>query len=63
KNMPVILQVITHIVPARYFLLIIRGIMLKGSGIELLWVEGLFLLVLATVLLAVSTKKFKLRVD
>jgi len=63
KNMPMILQVITHIVPARYFLLIIRGIMLKGSGIELLWVEGLFLILLSIVLLTVATRKFKLRVD
>lgn len=62
KNMPLVLQVITHIVPARYFLLIIRGIMLKGSGIELLWVEAFFLVVLAIVLLSVATKKFKLRV-
>ena len=62
KNMPLVLQIITHIVPARYFLLIIRGIMLKGSGLELLWVEALFLVILATILLSVAIKKFKLRV-
>ncbi len=63
KNMPMILQIITHIVPARYFILIIRGIMLKGSSIELLWVEGLFLILLTIVLLAVATRRFKLGVD
>ena len=63
KNMPLVLQIITHIVPARYFLLIVRGIMLKGSGIELLWVEAAFLITLAIVLLSVATKLFKLRVS
>ncbi|HHI03044.1 MAG: ABC transporter permease [Candidatus Zixiibacteriota bacterium] len=62
KNMPLILQIITHIVPARYFLLIIRGIMLKGSGLELLWVEASFLILMSILLLSVATKKFKLRV-
>ncbi len=63
KNMPLVLQIITHIVPARYFLLIVRGIMLKGSGIELLWVEAAFLIALSIVLLSVATKLFKLRVS
>ncbi|RKX19180.1 MAG: ABC transporter permease [Candidatus Zixiibacteriota bacterium] len=63
KNMPLVLQIITYIVPARYFLLIVRGIMLKGSGIGLLWVEAAFLIALAIVLLSVATKLFKLRVS
>jgi ABC-2 type transport system permease protein len=33
KNMPVVMQVISHIVPARYFLIILRGIILKGTGL------------------------------
>jgi ABC-2 type transport system permease protein len=62
KNMPVILQYFTHIIPARYFLLIIRGVMLKGSGLSVLWVEALFLIILSVVLLAIAVKRFKLKI-
>lgn len=62
KNMPLLLRIITHFIPARYFILIIRGIMLKGSGIEVLWIQALFLILLAVGLLAIAIKKFKLRV-
>lgn len=43
ENMPVPIQVITHVVPARYFVTIVRGIFLKGIGMELLWGQVLFL--------------------
>jgi ABC-2 type transport system permease protein len=62
KNMPYILQLITHIVPAKYFLLIIRGILLKGSGIEVLWIEAAFLIMLTVLLLTLAVKKFKLHI-
>jgi ABC-2 type transport system permease protein len=62
KNMPQLLQYITYIVPAKYFLLIIRGIMLKGSGIDVLWVQAVFLVLLALVLQAVAVKKFRLKI-
>jgi len=62
KNMPIVLQAITHIVPARYFISIIRGIMLKGSGIGVLWIQALFLILLAALFLFIAVKKFKLKV-
>lgn len=62
KNMPAVLQYVTYIVPAKYFLLIIRGIMLKGSGLAVLWEQALFLIVLAAILLGAATKKFKLKI-
>ena len=43
ENMPVPIQVITHVVPARYFVTIVRGIFLKGVGLHVLWGEVLFL--------------------
>ena len=61
KNMPDILQYVTYLVPARYFILIIRGIMLKGSGITVLWVEAVFLAALTMLLLFAASKKFKLK--
>ena len=45
ENMPIPIQVITHVVPARYFVTIVRGIFLKGIGIELLWGQVAFLAV------------------
>jgi len=62
KNMPIVLQGISHLVPARYFLLIIRGIMLKGSGVDVLWPQAAALLLLTVALLAAATKRFQLRI-
>jgi ABC-2 type transport system permease protein len=43
ENMPLPIQIITHAVPARYFVTIVRAIFLKGVGLNVLWVEVLFL--------------------
>jgi len=63
KNMPIILQGVTYIFPARYFILIIRGVLLKGSSLNVLWVEAAFLLALAIVLLFMANKLFKLKIS
>ncbi len=62
KNMPTVLQYISHLVPARYFLLIIRGIMLKGSGIEVLWPQAAALVLITAALLGAASKRFLLRI-
>jgi len=62
KNMPPMLQAITYIVPARYFLLIIRGVMLKGSGLAVLWVQAATLIALTAVLLTAAAKRFKMKI-
>jgi ABC-2 type transport system permease protein len=62
RNMPAALQYISYLVPAKYFIRIIRGIMLKESGITVLWGEAVFLIVLAALLLAIATKRFQLKV-
>ena len=43
ENMPVMIQAITFVVPARYFVTILKGIFLKGVGLEVLWLPTLFL--------------------
>ena len=43
ENMPVPIQIVTRVVPARYFVTIVRAIFLKGVGLRVLWVEVLFL--------------------
>ncbi len=63
ENMPPILQAVTAIVPARYFLVVIRGIFLKGVGVETLWRELLFLSAFAVLMLVVSSAKFKKRLE
>ena len=62
KNMPVVLQVISNIVPAKFFVIIIRGIMLKGSGFAVLAPQAAALILLMAVLMFVAAKKFKTRV-
>ena len=62
KNMPRLLQWISYIVPARYFIVIIRGIMLKGSGITVLWPQAVGLAALAFALLAIAARKFRIRI-
>jgi ABC-2 type transport system permease protein len=62
KNMPRLMQYVTYLIPARYFILIIRGIMLKGSDITVLWVEAVFLIGLTMLLLFAASRKFKLKI-
>ncbi|MBK7142864.1 MAG: ABC transporter permease [bacterium] len=59
KNMPIPLQVVSHLVPATYFLNIVRGIMLKGAGITVLAPQAGFLLILMVVFLTLAVKRFK----
>jgi ABC-2 type transport system permease protein len=62
KNMPQIMQYVTYLIPARYFILIIRGVMLKGSDLTVLWAESIFLVILSMLLLFAASKKFKLKI-
>jgi ABC-2 type transport system permease protein len=57
ESMPVVIQVITHVVPSRYFVTIIKGIFLKGVGLSVLWVDVVFLFVYAAVVFLVATRK------
>lgn len=60
-SMPRALQLVSGIVPARWFLVIARGIMLKGVGLEFLWRETLVLVAMTAVLLALAMRSFKPR--
>lgn len=63
SSMPVIFQYISRIVPATHFLKVIRGIMLKGSGVHNLIAPIAYLLVLSIVLITVSVRKFSTRLE
>lgn len=61
ENMPLPLRLISHIVPAKWFIIIIKGIMLKGVGIELIWKETVILMGFLAFFILLSIKKFKPR--
>lgn len=63
SSMPVILQWISNLIPARWFLVIVRSIMLKDSGLLFLWKETLVLLVMTLGFIALSVKNFKVRLE
>lgn len=63
ENMPLPLQFLTYIVPARYFIAILRGIYLKGIGIELLWLNGLLLTVYALIMIIIANRKFSFKLE
>ncbi|OFW12294.1 MAG: hypothetical protein A3H29_12715 [Acidobacteria bacterium RIFCSPLOWO2_02_FULL_67_21] len=55
ENMPEVIQPITYAIPLRYFLVILRGIFLKGIGLEVLWPQALALLGWGVAILALAT--------
>jgi ABC-2 type transport system permease protein len=59
ENMPLVLQLLSYLIPARYFITIVRGIFLKGVGLEVLWLEMLLLVVYAVLLFWATTRKLK----
>jgi ABC-2 type transport system permease protein len=61
ENMPWILQWLCLIIPPRYFIIIIKGIMLQGNGIMYFWKETLVLAGFTVVFIALSVRKFKIR--
>ncbi len=63
ENMPLIFQWIANILPARWYFLIIQSVMLKGLGIADVWVELCILLGMMVVLLAISLRKFNIRLE
>jgi len=63
ESMPWPLRAISNIVPARWFVVVARAIMLKGIGLSYLWRETLVLAVMAGVLLVLSTRSFRERLE
>jgi len=58
-NMPQIIQWFTFINPMRYFLVVVRGIFLKGVGIEVLWLQLVPLLIIGFAVITLSALKFR----
>jgi ABC-2 type transport system permease protein len=62
QNMPVVIQFLALFVPARYFIEIVKGIFLKGIGLELLWFNLLLLVVYGAAMFYLATKKLRQKV-
>jgi ABC-2 type transport system permease protein len=63
ENMPRALQLVTYLVPARYFLEILRGIFLKDVGLRVLWENVVWLLIFSLVMVFISAMKFQKKLD
>lgn len=59
ENMPRVIQAVTYLVPARYFVTILKGIFLKGVGLRALWWEVLLLIVYSGVLFLLATWRMR----
>ena len=61
ENMPLPLQIVSNVVPAKWFNLIVKDVMIKGVGFQEVWKETLVLAGMTLFLLLLSIKKFKIR--
>ena len=62
-SMPLPLQIISNIIPAKWFIIIVKGIMLKGVGLSFIWKETLILAGMTLFFIVLSTKKYKIRLE
>lgn len=63
ENMPKVYDYVSMILPPRYFITIIKSIMVKGTGFMFIWKETLILFVMTVFFIALSVKKFKIRLE
>jgi ABC-2 type transport system permease protein len=63
ENMPAAIQQLTYAIPLRYFLIIVRGVFLKGVGLDALWPQAVGLAVIGSVLLGGALLRFRKRLD
>ncbi len=63
ENMPTVIQYLSYVIPLRYFIVIIRGVILKGLGFAELWRQFLILILFGVVILFFSSLRFKKKMD
>jgi ABC-2 type transport system permease protein len=59
RNMPLIIQGITYVLPARYFLVVLRAIILKGAGLSAFWDQALILAIYAVIMIGISSLRMR----
>ncbi len=63
ENMPIVLQVISNIVPAKWYYIIVKDVMLKGLGIASIWKETLILAGMTLFFITIALRNFKIRLE
>jgi ABC-2 type transport system permease protein len=63
RNMPAVVQYLTFLNPLRYFMEIVRGVFLKGAGVQVLWPQMVYLAVYGVVILGLSAARFRKKLD
>lgn len=63
ENMPYALQLVSHVMPSKWFIIIVKNIMLKGVGMAYFWKETLIIAAMTLFFIGMSVKKFKIRLD
>jgi ABC-2 type transport system permease protein len=63
ESMPLPLQIVSNIVPSKWYFLIVKDVMIKGLGFSSVWKESLVLFGMSLFLLVISFKKFKIRLS
>jgi len=63
ENMPRGIQYVTYAIPVRYYAEILRGIFLRGSGLDVLWPQALVLLAMGVTIMSVAALRFRKRLD
>jgi ABC-2 type transport system permease protein len=61
SSMPIVLQILSNVAVNKFFLVVVRGVMLKGVGFEALWPQFLYMMLFAAVTLGVSMKRMQKR--
>ena len=61
--MPIWLQIVSYAIPLRYFLIIVRGIVLKGVGLSAIWPEVVALAIFAFVVMSAAVRRFRKSLD
>lgn len=63
ENMPKLIQYISYLIPLRYFINIIRGVILKGIGLHELWSDAMILFLMGILILYLSSRRFQKRLE
>lgn len=63
SSMPLPMQIISNIIPAKWFIIIVKAVMLKGASLSVIWKETLILIGMTAAYILLSIKKYKIRLE
>ena len=63
SSMPLPMQIISNIIPAKWFIIIVKAVMLKGASVSVIWKETMILIGMTAVYILLSIKKYKIRLE